>query len=149
MKVFLLFMLSSFSFQSLYAQGDCMTPFIYSGKIKVKEFEVGKIYLPSTRFLNGIVRFNELGGFKTVEPTSEEFYLKTSTNLSSEFCGEPQDIIDDFFSQVKIFPVRITEKVKDYDGKYRTLEFEIPAKDITFSVNDENIIMIRFPDILR
>ena len=146
MKILLLFMLSLISFQSLYAQGDCMTHFIYSGKIKVKKFEVGKIYLPSTAFLSGVVKFYEFGGFKTIEPTSDEFYLKTSTNLSSHFCGEPQEIIDDFFSKVKNYPIRITEKMKDHPGKYRILEFEIPTKDIKFRVNQDNIIEIILPE---
>lgn len=146
MKIFLSIFISLISFQSLYAQGDCMTPFIYSGKIKVKEFEVGKIYLPSTAFLSGIVKFNEFGGFRTVEPTSDKFYLKTSTNLSSYFCGEPQEIIAEFFSQVKIYPIRITEKVRNNDGKYRTLEFEIPTKNIKFRVNQDNIIEIILPE---
>lgn len=148
MKIFLLLILSFISFQTLYAQGDCMTPFIYSGKIRIKEFEIDKIYLPSTAFLSGAIKFNKFGGFKVIEPTSEDFHLQTSTNLSSDFCGEPQEIIDEFFSKVKNYPIKITEKKKDRVGKHRTLEFEIPTKDITFKLNEENIIIINLPQII-
>ncbi|SHM07363.1 hypothetical protein [Chryseobacterium polytrichastri] len=136
-------------YQFLFSQADCIKPLVYSGEVNIKNFEIDKIYVPSTLFLSGTLKFNELGGFKTIsfDSTSNIFIKKSGTNLSSHFCKDPNLIIEELFKQVKSYPIRIFEKKKGHITEYRILNFEIPTDEITFSVNDENAIVITFPEI--
>lgn len=98
----------------LFSQADCMRSLIYSGRISIKNFDIDKIFLPSTSFLIGYKAFDEPRGSKFIEPKSEKFHLETSTHISSDFCRSPQEIIDDFFKKAKLYPVKISEKMKDH-----------------------------------
>lgn len=146
-KVLLSFVI--FSNTLLFSQADCMRPLIYSGKVNIKNFDIDQIHVPSTRFLSDYVKFNDLGGFKIIKVNKDYFSQQSGTNLSSHFCGPLQEIIEDFFKQKKNYPIKIIEKKKDHKGKYRILEFVIPAEKMTFKVTENEEIEIIFPDLIH
>lgn len=136
-----------FCSNSLFSQADCMRPLIYSGKINIKNFDIEKINVPSTWFLNNIVKFNKLGGFKVIEPDSTSFSKKLGTNLSSVFCQSSEEIIENFLKNKKKYPIKIFKKKKNHFGKYKVLKFKIPVEKMTFKITEDDIIEIIFPEI--
>lgn len=132
---------------SLFSQADCVKPLIYSGKINIKNFDIEQIHIPSTLFLNNIVKFNKPGGFKVIKTDSNSFSKELGTNLSSVFCESSEEIIENFFKKKKIYPIKIFKKKKNHFGKYKVLKFKIPVEKMTFKITEEDIIEIIFPDI--
>lgn len=132
---------------SLFSQADCIRPLIYSGKINIRNFDIEKIHVPSTLFLNNIVKFNKSGGFKVIKTDSISFSKELSTNLSSMFCESSEEIIENFLKKKKIYPIKIFKKKKDHFGKYKVLKFKIPVEKMTFKIAEDDIIEIIYPDI--
>lgn len=131
----------------LFCQSDCTKIFKYSGVVKIKGFEIEKILLPSASSLEGDLKFNEIGGYLTVKPTTDNFEKKSGTYMSSEFCKSPNEVIEVFFKSFKKYPIEIIEKKKDHMGEYKTLKFDIPIEQITFRIIEDNIIEIILPKI--
>ena len=132
---------------NLFSQADCVRPLIYSGKINIRNFDIEKIQVPSTLFLNNIVKFNKSGGFKVIKTDSISFSKKLSTNLSSVFCESSEEIIENFFKKKKIYPIKIFKKKKNHFRKYKVLKFKIPVEKMTFKITEDEIIEIIYPDI--
>ena len=133
--------------QIIYSQSDCIKSLKYIGEIKIENFDIEAVLLPRTNVLKGYQKFEEIGGFIRVEPQSEFFEKRTGTHLSSEFCKSSNEIITNFFKNVKIYPIVVIEKKKDHAGKYRTLKFEIPIEKMDFKIVEDGIIEIIFPKI--
>lgn len=145
----ILLSVSLFSSTLLFSQADCIKPIIYSGKINIKNFQIDKIYLPSTRSLGGYRKFKDIGGSKMTEPVSGNFKLQTATHLSSDFCGNSKEIIADFFKKAQFYPVKVSGKKINHTGKFKILKFKIPVEKMSFTVADDDSIEIIFPDIIH
>ena len=130
-----------------YSQADCVLTFKIRGKVIANGINLDKIYLPSTAFLVGYEKFDTQAGFYVLTLESESFSDEFRSHLSSDFCMDSKLIIERVFKKVKSYPIRITEKIKDHVGKFRTYELKIPTDQIHFVVNDDERIEIILPEI--
>jgi len=129
-----------------YGQNTCSFQVRISGNIITQDVILDKIYVPSTACLFDNATFETQEGFYVSSIESNAFSSEFTSHLSPKFCKNSESILAMFSEKSFKFPVRITEKLKDHVGSFKTLEFEIPVEQITFKLGDNGVIEIILPD---
>lgn len=128
-----------------FSQKDCIRGIIYKGEIKSEKYQIIKIKLPTTDYLSGYNRFESEDGNRVFEIDLLKFSYRLASHMSSEFCGESNDVINRFFKKVKFYPIKLY--YKNEAGKMKKKNIKIPLDNIKFSADEDGRIIIEFPSI--
>lgn len=145
MKKSIILLISVIISQIGFSQPDCVITFKYIGQVRADSFNVDKVFLPSTAYLVGYEKFVETGGFYSFDLDSMSFSNDFPSHMSSDFCMEPENIVEHVFKNVENYPVRISSQVKDQAGKCVMYESVIPIDQIKFVVTTDKNIEIILP----
>ncbi len=113
---------------TLLAQRDCVLPLNYRGTFRELPFKVSKIVIPTTEYLQGYVAKGERLSTITRKVQGSSFSIRTITSMSSHFCGETQDVVENVFKKFKNpYFVRFLGT-----NKGDSIEIQIPVDKIIF-----------------
>lgn len=111
-----------------WAQADCRILFVYKATIVSHSVKIEKIGVPSTRLLVGYISADNDLAFQYSKPVGGEFSDTLISHLSSEFCGEIDNVIKNvFIGNKKQYTIRISSYRSE-----RFTEALIPIESIKF-----------------
>ncbi len=128
------FFICVFTSLPAWAQMDCVIHFTYTwtrDAVTDKKTELG---LPTTLFLVGYEGKNDDRSFVFTE--LDRSSLTLSSHLSSQFCMEPERIIESVFKGDKSFYLlKLLARKNKKRNKFRTTEIKVPIEAIDFSID--------------
>jgi hypothetical protein len=117
----------------LFAQADCVIFFKYRGIVTSDSLKIEKAAFPTTPFLIGYIEKSEERAFAIFNITDSTFNLTLASHLSSDFCRDQTDIINDVFKKKKEYIIKIFEFQNGKKSKAKIHEIIIPIESIKFT----------------
>jgi hypothetical protein len=129
------------------AQADCKIRYMYTWTIESETIEDIELGIPTTQFLCGYASSRNERSFRFVNLGLNQATL--ISHLSSDFCMDPDRIIDKVFKcNHSSYVIRLRIKSNQRNNKFDLKEYKIPIESINISYNsEEKVILIQLPTI--